>query len=83
MEKRKFDALEDMMRSNGVVYNPDQTQIDIGLTIKRWIAIWFNGGQYTMRGKRLSDSDSEDVAYELITLLQWLERHHSKRALEY
>lgn len=77
-----IDLLEVMMKSNGVVYNKDKTQIDIGLTVKRWIAIWFNGGTYVILGKRLTDSESEDVAYQLITLLQWLERHFGKRALE-
>ena len=36
-----------------------------------------------MHGKRLSDSESEDVAYQSIALLQWMERHYSKRTLEY
>lgn len=82
--KSEDDRLFKMMRTHGVVYSRyNHEQIDMGLTIKRWIAIWFNGGQYTIDGHVLTDSESEDVAYQLITLLQWMERHYSKRALEY
>lgn len=80
---KEFDPLKSMMISNGVVYKHNRTEIDLGLTLKRWIAIWFNGGTYVIDGKQLSDSESEDVAFQLITLLQLLERHFGKRALEY
>lgn len=68
------DPLIEMMKSNGVIYNGDR--IELRDTLKRWIAIYFNGGQYRYNGDVLSDKESEDAAFALIGLFDWFERNH-------
>ncbi|MCC6101776.1 MAG: hypothetical protein LIV28_09620 [Lactobacillus sp.] len=68
------DPLIEMMKSNGVIYNGDR--IELRDTLKRWIAIYFNGGQFRYNGDVLSDKKSEDAAFALIGLFDWFERNH-------
>lgn len=68
------DPLIEMMKSNGVIYNGDR--IELRDTLKRWIVIYFNGGQYRYNGDVLSDKESEDAAFALIGLFDWFERNH-------
>jgi hypothetical protein len=68
----------EMMRSNGVIYVGDH--IEFRDTLMRWIAIYFSGKCYRYNGEILNEKDSEEVAFGLIYLFDYLERTHKKKS---
>ncbi|MCW3778657.1 hypothetical protein [Levilactobacillus namurensis] len=76
MEKTGNDALREMILTHGAVFTTShgKRSVDLRETLKRWIAIWFNGGTYTIEGRQLSDKESEDVTYDLLNLLAYFDR---------
>lgn len=74
----KEAPFKEMMRSNGFVYVDNH--IEFRETLKRWIAIYFSGKQYRYNGKLLSERESEEVAFGLIYLFDYLERTHRTKS---
>ncbi|PTM21327.1 hypothetical protein DA798_10850 [Lactobacillus sp. PFC-70] len=81
MEKTDDDPLKEMMLNHGAVFTTyhGKQAVDLRETLKRWIAVWFDGHTYIIEGQRLSDGESEDMAYNLINLLGYFDRKYLRK----
>lgn len=77
----KKDPLTQMMVNHGVVYGRyhGKKTIELRETLMRWIAVYFSGNLYIIDGHYISKSKSEDMAYDLLNLLGFLDRKYLRK----
>ena len=75
------DRFTQMVINHGVVHGRyrGKKTIELRETIMRWIAVYFSGDLYKINGHYVNKTESENIAYDLLNLLGYLDRRYLRK----